>query len=120
MPSFTQKQGSYKEYLALQQLKQAKLRLITKNYHCRFGEIDLIMKDQQCVVYVEVRSRKHSVYGDAATSISHSKQQRLILTAQHFMQQYPIWETFDQRFDMVTFDGTYCKQGQWTKNIIWL
>jgi putative endonuclease len=61
------------------------LKLITNNYRCRLGEIDLILQDKETLVFVEVRMRSSSHFGGAATSIDARKQAKLIHTAQHYL-----------------------------------
>jgi len=56
------------------------LKLVAQNYHCRFGEIDLIMKDAKTLVFVEVGLRSNSQFCSAASSITPQKQNKLILT----------------------------------------
>jgi len=80
--------GIAAEQLAASFLKQQGLVLITQNYHCRFGEIDLIMRDGNILVFIEVRLRSHSGFGGAAESITFSKQRKLIITANHYLQQH--------------------------------
>jgi len=95
-------------------LKKKGLKTLIKNYSCRSGEIDLIMQDGQDIVFVEVRYRKHKTYGTAKESITHSKQRKLIITAQHYLQKQRLYDRCC-RFDTVTFDadGTY-DQLEWT------
>jgi len=116
MPSKTQSLGAIKEAQALQQLKHAGLRLIQKNYFCCYGEIDLILKDNNTIVFVEVRMRSTRSYGDTIESITKSKQQKIITSAQLFLAKHPFWQSFMARFDVVTFDGPYQKQGCWIKD----
>ena len=63
------------------------LSLIEQNYHCRFGEIDLIMRDQDTVCFVEVKYRKNLSFGGAMNAISYQKQQKIIKTAQIFISE---------------------------------
>jgi len=79
--------GQQAEQWANNYLQQQGLELITKNYSCRRGEIDLIMQDKQTLVFVEVRYRKSSAFGSALESVDHKKQAKLIFTAQHYLQQ---------------------------------
>ncbi|MCP5419245.1 MAG: YraN family protein [Gammaproteobacteria bacterium] len=79
--------GSAAETLACQFLEARGLTLVSRNYRCRLGELDLIMRDAQQLVFVEVRSRASSRYGSAAETINHSKRQRLIRTATYFLQK---------------------------------
>ena len=80
--------GLEAEKLAATFLVNHGLKLIMQNYHCRFGEIDLIMQDASTLVFVEVKLRSSSQFGGAAASITPQKQQKLILTAQHYLQQH--------------------------------
>lgn len=95
--------GQQTEQLACAYLQASGLSLVARNYRSRFGEIDLIMENEHCLVFVEVRYRKHQQFGGAAASISVSKQQRLIRTAlaylQHAKSQKPA------RFDVIAVDA---------------
>lgn len=75
------------------------LELITRNYKCRYGEIDLIMQDQDTLVFVEVRYRKSADYGSALESIDTGKQRRLVFTANHYLSRLPALPT--SRFDII-------------------
>ena len=79
--------GSDAEQLACEYLQQQTLHLVTKNYHSRRGEIDLIMQEQQILVFVEVRYRKSSRFGSALESVNRQKQQKIIATASHYLMQ---------------------------------
>ena len=74
--------GTAAEQRALDYLLAQGLKLVVRNWHCRFGEIDLILKDHKTLVFVEVRSRSQARFGGAARSIAIGKQQKLIRTAQ--------------------------------------
>ena len=76
--------GLAAEKLAATFLVNHGLKFVTQNYHCKYGEIDLIMKEAKTLVFVEVRLRSNSQFGCAAASITPQKQQKLILTAQHY------------------------------------
>ena len=78
--------GLEAEKLAATFLMNHGLKLLAQNYHCRFGEIDLIMTDASTLVFVEVKLRTSNRFGGAAASITAQKQQKLILTAQHYLQ----------------------------------
>jgi putative endonuclease len=102
------------EKLAATFLANHGLKLITQNYHCRFGEIDLIMRDAGSLVFIEVRLRSNKSFGSAAASITPQKQQKLILTAQHYLQQYP--EKNACRFDVLLMDKLNLSAINWLKN----
>jgi putative endonuclease len=87
--------------------------------NCRspYGEIDLIMRDRQTVVFVEVRYRKSSHYGLAQETIGHNKQQRIIRTAQWYLQQNRKLSELPCRFDIVAITGTgKAEQIDWISN----
>lgn len=109
--------GQQFEDLALHFLTQQGLILIAKNFRCRSGEIDLIMRDAHYLVFVEVRYRASRSHGGAAASITRSKQRKLWLTAQTFLLLQGCNESHQAcRFDVVAFDGgDAC---QWYKNAI--
>jgi putative endonuclease len=74
------------------------------------------MKDQQTVVFVEVRMRAKKSYGLAIESINSHKQKKIITAAQHFLATYPFWQSFMARFDVVTYDAPYQQNGDWIKD----
>ncbi|MBL1321592.1 MAG: YraN family protein [Methylophaga sp.] len=92
--------GKQAEELASQYLQKQNLTLIDQNYHCRRGEIDLIMQDQHTLVFVEVRYRKNARFGSALESINHKKQAKIITTAEHYLLQSKD-DYFDCRFDVI-------------------
>lgn len=92
--------GQLAENLALQHIQQHGLKLVERNFHSRGGEIDLIMLDKTALVFVEVRYRKSAKFGGALESVNHTKQLRIIHTAQHYLQQRtPTHDNY--RFDVV-------------------
>ena len=93
--------GDKTEDAALAFLESRGMVLITRNYHCRYGEIDLIMRDGKTTVFVEVRYRKTAGYGGALASITPSKQRKIALTAQHYLTQQKRPAIGDCRFDVI-------------------
>ncbi|GMR07909.1 MAG: YraN family protein [Gammaproteobacteria bacterium] len=77
------------------------MRLIQRNYHCRLGEIDLIMEHQNTLVFVEVRYRHRHCYGSAEESITPTKRRKLIATARHYLLNHPDFRAWPGRFDVV-------------------
>lgn len=96
-------QGDRAEAQAEQWLRGQGLVTLTRNYHCRRGEVDLIMRHDETLVFVEVRLRRHTAFGGALASIDTRKQQRLILAAQHYLQRHP-WDG-PCRFDVLGLDA---------------
>jgi len=80
--------GAAAEQIAADYLVRQGLILVARNFRCRGGEIDLIMRDGETLVFVEVRSRSRSDFGGAAASITASKQARIILAARHYLAQH--------------------------------
>ena len=62
------------------------LKIIERNYRCRFGEIDLVARNGRTVVFVEVRARTSQVYGGAAESITTAKRKQLLAAARHYLR----------------------------------
>ena len=93
------------ERRACDELERAGLKLLVRNYSTRHGELDLVMRDGDTVVFVEVRYRKSASHGDAAASVTAGKQSRLILAAQHWLAAHPQHARRTCRFDVVSYDG---------------
>ncbi len=94
--------GKSAENRAEKMLAAAGLRILQRNYRCRYGEIDLIAQDGSTLVFVEVRSRSRRDYGNAAESITPAKQRRIIAAARHYLAALPRLPAC--RFDAVTLD----------------
>jgi putative endonuclease len=97
--------GDAFEQRACAELERAGLKLLARNYSTRHGELDLVMRDGDTVVFVEVRYRKSTSHGDAAASVTASKQSKLILAAQHWLGAHPQHARRPCRFDVVSYDG---------------
>jgi putative endonuclease len=105
--------GDAAEDRALDHLRQQGLTPVERNFRCKGGEIDLIMRDQDMLVFVEVRKRADTRYGGAAASITQREQARLVIAAQVFLQRYKMPPAC--RFDVVAIDG---QQIEWLRNVI--
>lgn len=82
-----QSKGQRAEDRALAFLQAQGLRLLERNYRCRYGEIDLVMEDGASLVFVEVRYRSSMRYGGALESVDRRKQAKLLTTARYFLQE---------------------------------
>lgn len=105
--------GTDAEQVAAAYLQQQGLTLITGNYQCRFGELDLIMRDGKTLVFVEVRMRSNASFGGAGMSITPSKQQKLARTAEHYLQQHG---SAACRFDVVLMTKPSTENIEWIRN----
>lgn len=97
--------GKEAEDRALHWLREQGLRLIQRNARCRVGEIDLIMQDQDTVVFIEVRRRTNTRFGGAANSVNWHKQQKLLRAARYLIATHAHWSNAPCRFDVVAFEG---------------
>lgn len=108
--------GSRAERLALKYLKKRGLTLHTQNFHCRYGEIDLIMWDADYLVFVEVRHRKNQQYGGALASVDQRKQGKLRRTAEHYLVHSKNTDC-PCRFDILCVNGSlYKPEYDWVQN----
>ncbi|MCP4409206.1 MAG: YraN family protein [Gammaproteobacteria bacterium] len=107
-------QGRRAEQRAKEFLQRQGLILIDKNYRCRHGEIDLIMKDGSQLVFIEVRYRKNEAYGGPLASIDHRKKNHLIATALHYLQSKRLQGT--ARVDVLGITGE--NQIDWVENAV--
>lgn len=105
--------GEEAEQIAATYLQQNGLTLLDRNYRCRFGEIDLIMRDGKTLVFVEVRLRRDNSFGGAGISITPSKQQKLTRTAEHYLQQYGVASC---RFDAILMTKANVENIEWIRN----
>ena len=108
--------GQWAEEEARRFLIQQGLKLKYCNYHSPFGELDIIMKDQDILVFIEVRFRKSDRYGTAAESITVSKQTKIMNTANYYLASNPYQGPI--RFDAITIspDNTGKNHLSWIKN----
>ena len=104
--------GEAAEEAALRWLEQQGLSLVTRNYRCKAGEIDLVMQDGESLVFVEVRYRRHANFGSAAESVGTAKQRRLRRTAEHYLQRLATLPPC--RFDIIGIDAQ--KRIDWIRN----
>jgi putative endonuclease len=107
--------GEQAETLAADFLRSQGLRIATRNYRSRYGEIDLIAREGATVVFVEVRSRASETYGGAAASITTAKRQKLIKTARHYLAG--VTPLPPCRFDAVLVTGDPPRI-EWIRNAI--
>src|SRR3989344_4440668 len=104
MATAARRAGARGEHIARSYLRRKGLVHVASNWSCKTGEIDLIMQDGSTLVFVEVRLRAPTTYGEGFETVARSKQRKLILTAQYYQQKVGWWG--DVRFDVVSIiDG---------------
>ena len=98
--------GSWGEALAAEYLRKKHYKLVAAGYSCRFGEIDLIVKDRKNLVFVEVKLRKSGDFAAAREYVNRAKQDRIRMTASIYLSQNPT--SLQPRFDVIEI---YAPQG---------
>nr|WP_256489352.1 YraN family protein [Pleionea sp. CnH1-48] len=109
----TRDTGNIYEQKALDYLLAHQLELVEKQFSSKLGELDLVMLDNDELVFVEVRYRTSSQYGSAEASVDHRKQKKLIKTAELFLKQRRWQNQYPCRFDVIAFDQNGI---QWIKH----
>lgn len=97
--------GERAERAALDFLVRNGLTPVTRNYHCRGGEIDLIMLQGRCLVFVEVRFRRTARFLSPELTVDARKQRKILRTAAFFIANSPDYATHTVRFDVVAITG---------------
>lgn len=91
--------GAWGEALAAEYLRKRGYQLVASGYRCRFGEIDLIVKDRKYLIFVEVKLRKSAKFAQALEYVDGRKQDRLRTTASIYLSENPT--SLQPRFDVV-------------------
>lgn len=78
--------GRLGESLALDFLEEQGYHILETNYRCPHGEVDIIAQDEDCLVFIEVRTRKSNSFGSPEESITPRKKAHLVDTAWHYQQ----------------------------------
>ena len=88
MPSNRKEVGARGEKLAADLLKKRGYKILQHNFRCREGEIDIIAQKGECLVFVEVRTKKNTAFGTPEESVTLSKREKLISLANAYIQDY--------------------------------
>ena len=106
--------GAAAEAAAERYLHSRGLRTVERNFRCRGGEVDLVCRDGEVLVFVEVRLRRRSDFGGAAASITPRKRQRIVLAARHWLAQAgPRAASAPCRFDVVLMSALDDARTEW-------
>jgi putative endonuclease len=97
--------GNAAEELAARYLQDAALVILERNYRCKLGEIDIIARDGETLVFVEVRLRRQRGFGEGFDTVDRRKQQKLIRTAKLFLQERKFFDQYPCRFDIVSIQS---------------
>lgn len=104
--------GAWGERKAARYLRKKGYKIVEMNHSCRFGEIDIIAKDDAYLLFVEVKLRKDESHGEAREFVTPQKQGRLLRTAELYLSQNST--ELQPRFDVVEI---YAPEGVKSKNI---
>lgn len=109
--------GAAAEAAVQSHLLAAGLTPLARNVRYRFGELDLVLRDGACVVFVEVRYRRGGRFGGGAVSVDAGKRRRLVRAAQAYLAARPALGRQPCRFDVVAVSGsTDAPEFDWIRN----
>lgn len=115
-PATTRDTGARWEDAVLAHLQRLGLSLIERNFNCRYGEIDLIMRERDQIAFIEVRYRGDDVRGGGTVSVGAGKRAKLVRAAAVYLQRNPALAAMTCRFDVVGCSGTPAKPVfEWTR-----
>ena len=100
MKRYNKNIGDFGEEYARKYLEDNHYKILATNYNCRFGEIDIVAVDNDCLVFIEVKTRTSLKYGAPEYAVNYWKKKHLSLSARCYIEQYRMKEYF-ARFDVV-------------------
>jgi len=95
--------GAFGERVAAAHLEAKGYHIRARNFRCREGEIDIVAQDNDCLVFVEVRTRRGDALGSPAESVTAAKERRLLTVARAYLQQHNDVPP-NQRIDVVAVE----------------
>jgi len=113
----TNQLGKYAENIAADYLAKRNIKLISRNFHSRFGEIDLIGLEQEILVFIEVRYRKNEKYLAVIETIDQHKCKKIVITSQYYLNKHKNYQSHLCRYDVITITGELEQPViEWIKN----
>jgi putative endonuclease len=97
----TRDRGRCGEDMAWEYLRKRGYKILERNYRCRYGEIDLIAKDGETIVFVEVKSRRSAAFGEPEASVGLAKQKKISTVALCYLEEKYLHDQ-PARFDVVS------------------
>lgn len=110
MPSDKKRLGDFGEDAACRYLQKHRFRILERNFSCRFGEIDIIARHRNFLVFAEVKLRKNAEHGEAREFVTPAKQRRVIMAAEYWLLKHPT--ELQPRFDVIE---VYAPEGVLTR-----
>lgn len=109
--------GKIAEDIAADYLTKQGLKLISRNFHSRFGEIDLIALEQDTLVFIEVRYRKNERYLAVVETIDVRKCRKLVATSEYYLLKHKAFRNYQCRYDVIAITGDLDRPViEWIKN----
>jgi putative endonuclease len=107
MPEYrsNRRKGTEYEDIAVEYMKQHQMQVVEQNYRCRQGEIDIIGREEDYLLFVEVKYRKDAKKGYPAEAVTPTKRLRILQTARYYLYTHHFPETTKLRFDVVAILG---------------
>jgi putative endonuclease len=94
------------ETLAVSHLRKCGVEVLARNVRCKSGELDIVARENNVLLIVEVRQRTKGNFGGALESVDWRKQRKIIRVTRYFLQAHHEWRGFRLRFDVVAVEGT--------------
>lgn len=107
----TRKTGAFYEGAACDYLTRQGIVILERNFACRQGEVDIIARQKDCVIFLEVKYRRTNAFGDALLAVSFRKQKKICRCAEYYCMKHP-WVTHF-RYDVIAINDTQIK---WIQN----
>ena len=95
-----QLEGKFGEYQAIKYLESLGYKILCHNFRCLQGEIDIIAKDKEEIVFVEVKTRKSKSYGEAKEAVDENKKKHILKSAKYYLYKNKIEDSF-VRIDVI-------------------
>ena len=109
--------GKQAEDIAASYLTKNNIEIVTRNFHSRFGEIDLIAVDKDILLFIEVRYRKNEHYMSAVETIDQHKCKKIVITSEYYLNKYRKYQSYFCRYDVITITGELKEPViEWIKN----
>jgi putative endonuclease len=105
MNNVRMQRGAAAEELAAQYLQVRGLKILARNLRCKTGELDLVCLDGGVLAIVEVRQRGSAEFGGALSSVTWTKQRKIMSAAQFFLRREKQWKNLALRFDVLAIEG---------------
>lgn len=104
MRNSTRTRGRNAESLARRFMQKQGLRFVASNYEKPYGEVDLIMRDQNTLVFTEVRAREDFSHGHPFETVTKAKQSRIIRVAKQYLAEFADEMHTECRFDIIAIN----------------